>query len=196
MIGLSNDERHYGILIKNISETPVSEEPDDSQQQPFDGSELMTAVPLDESNQDHSYDQDSDQLLSQAVAPVEPNFSGDAQQQYVEDVMPVLDISDPAQLLQLMSTGDLFMEAFDLPDLPEINPENRHENEELVSHAIEDIFLPPKIQSREPANSKVMKRKSHTILTSEEIVNQKRQQLLIKAEKEAKKSKKTKKSNV
>ena len=39
----------------------MSKETDASQQQAFDGSELMTAVPLGESN--HSYDQESDQLL-------------------------------------------------------------------------------------------------------------------------------------
>ena len=64
-------------------------------------------------------------------------------------------------------------------------------NDDTVSGVIDELFLPPKIQSRETGNnSKTQKRKSHTILTSEEIVQQKRQQQIIKAEKEAKKAKK------
>ena len=91
----------------------------------------------------------SDPFLSQAAAevPFETIFSG-AAQVTTSDVIPVLDMCDPIQLMQLVSTGDLLMEPVD--NTTEITTDNSP----LMSQLIDEVFLPPKIQSREINNNK------------------------------------------
>jgi len=77
--------------------------------------------------------------------------------------------------MEVVSTGDLLMEPVD--NTTEITTDNSP----LMSQLIDEVFLPPTIQSREINNNKSEKRNSHILLTSDEIYQQKREQQNIKA---------------
>ena len=124
---------------------------------------------------------DLDQQLINLAIPMETNCHGDLDQQPINLSIPVLDISDPAQLLQLIATGDLFTETVDESAVGTIEKSKNVSasavgtiDQSNISEAVNDVFLPPKIESRSN-KSKVLKKTSHTILTSEDILEQKRQ---------------------
>ena len=77
--------------------------------------------------------------------------------------------------MEVVSTGDLLMEPVD--NTTEITTDNSP----LMSQLIDEVFLPPTIQSREINNNKSEKRNSHILLTSDGIYQQKREQQNIKA---------------
>ena len=144
---------------------------------------------------------DLDQQLTNLAIPVETNCHGDLDQQPINLSIPVLDISDPAELLQLIATGDLFTETVDESAVGTIEKSNVSAStvgtidQSNISEAVNDVFLPPKIESRSN-KSKVLKKTSHTILTSEDILEQKRQLEIRKNDKQAKKAKRVKKEKV
>lgn len=80
----------------------------------------------------------TDPLLSQSAAPMEPTFTADAHERFVENAVPVLDNSDPTKLMQLISTGDLFMEAL---VGTEENSSNTIDNNDKVSDIIDEVFI-------------------------------------------------------
>ena len=92
-----------------------------------------------------------------------------------DDIMPVIDISDPAQLLQLITDGEFLVD--DLPTcsdviptpLPEIVPEKL----ETLESCATSLFLPPQLTSREAPKRK--QQTTHKILTSNEIPGEKRE---------------------
>ena len=66
--------------------------------------------------------------------------------------------------MQLSATGDLFMETV----------AGSQEDSTDPNEVINNVFLPPKIESRPTNKSKVIKKTSHIILTTDEIIEQKR----------------------
>ena len=131
-----------------------------------------------------------------------PNCHGDLDQQPINLSIPVLDISDPAELLlQLIATGDLFTETVDESAVGTIEKSNVYASavgtidQSNITEAVNDVFLPPKIESRSN-KSKVLKKMSHTILNSEDVLEQKRQLEIRKNDKQAKKAKRVKKEKV
>ncbi|XP_060564207.1 uncharacterized protein LOC132723495 [Ruditapes philippinarum] len=127
-----------------------------------DSSEVMTAVPL------------SPQLENRDE---EPSRADDVP-------LPVLDLSDPAVLLELISSENLIMDRVDDNAFNEVSVETALD----VDNSISEVFLPPKLESRKETKNNVAKKTSHTILTSEEIVKQKREIQKRKNEKETKKA--------
>ena len=149
--------------------------------------------------------------VSTAVSPglstvVSPDVSFSEMSPSDPSLVPVLDISDPAQLLELLSTGELLVETID--ESVFVSGDNALSDFNncvvgcdgdaavgaavSVSEVIDEVFLPPKIENR-PATSKTKAKKtSHTILTCEEILSQKRELQIKKNAKAAKKVKKEK----
>ena len=112
-----------------------------------------------------------------------------------DDIMPVIDISDPAQLLQLITDGEFLVD--DLPTCSEVVPtplpEIIPEKPETFESCATSLFLPPQLTSREAPKRK--QQTTHKILTSNEILGEKREKEKVKMEKEAKKVKKMKTKN-
>jgi hypothetical protein len=117
-----------------------------------------------------------------------------------EMALPVLDLSDPAQLLELITSGDLFVEPqpFQENDTNDISlMEIDCSNNPSTSDLIESAFMPPKLESR-PNHDRIerpVKKTSHTLLTSDDILQQKKIVQLKKITKANKKAAKTKKEN-
>ena len=112
-----------------------------------------------------------------------------------DDIMRVIDISDPAQLLQLITDGEFLVD--DLPTCSEVVPiplpEIIPEKPETFESCATSLFLPPQLTSREAPKRK--QQTTHKILTSNEILGEKREKEKVKMEKEAKKVKKMKTKN-
>ena len=96
--------------------------------------------------------------------------------------LPVLDLSDPASLLELISSGYPLMENEDDNSFPDIEIDNSPD----IDGSISELFMPKKLESRNETKSNVEKKTSHTILTSNEIAEHKREVELRKNEKETK----------
>ena len=107
----------------------------------------------------------SSNIVFQKIEPSTPTPKLDS-----SDVsLPILDISDPCQLLELLSAGEAVVEDI-LPGTEELS----------LASSIDSLFLPPKIEQR-PESKRQSKAKctSHKLLTSIEVLEQK-QALLYK----------------
>ncbi|KAH3778373.1 hypothetical protein DPMN_179828 [Dreissena polymorpha] len=85
--------------------------------------------------------------------------------------LPVIDLSDPASLLKLISSGYPLMENEDDNSFTEIELDNSPD----IDGSISELFMPKKLESRNETKSNVEKKTSHTILTSNEIAEHKRE---------------------
>lgn len=146
----------------------------------------------------------------------------------LDNVQPVIDISDPNQLFQLISDGDFLVEdisstpdsngvTLDVSDQNLIPQPGTHdatldssssslseattpgkgeaipEMHDTVLNCTSSLFLPPVLSNRTSASKRRPVSTCHKILTSNEILTEKREKAQLKLEKEAKKVKKIKK---
>jgi hypothetical protein len=103
------------------------------------------------------------------------------EQQLPPSVQPVLDLSDPQLLFEFLSGSTTDIETdIDLADTVD---------EVSVESIIESLFLPPALPERPVAASKRQKCTSHRLLTSDEVLREKRE----KRDKQACKTTKSKK---
>jgi hypothetical protein len=128
-----------------------------------------------------------------------------------DDLQSVIDISDPTQLLQLITEGEFLVEDLssslcqnvqDEVDVGSLNnnmvipsfttlPISVPDESVKLEKCANTLFLPPVLTSRATPKRKVST--SHKILTSNEILGEKREKEKAKLEKEAKKIKNVKK---
>jgi hypothetical protein len=92
------------------------------------------------------------------------SFDGDNLSSSDSSLASILDISEPGQLMSLLATGDAIV--------MDIIPE---EEEISVNSSIDALFLPPQIEKRsESVEKRRSKPTSHKLLTSIEVLEQKR----------------------
>lgn len=102
-----------------------------------------------------------------------------------DDVLniPCLDLSDPSQLLALLSSGELVIE-----QSPDTSLDNIDES------SIADFYLPEQVLTRPSGKQSARQKKTtHRILTSQAVQQEKSECNRIKLEKESRKNKKRQK---
>ena len=144
------------------------------------------------------------------LEPASPSFPTSNSTDLLQDVV---DISDPQQLLELISSGDFLVEDISIPEnftqainntaddsqsLAEsqsINETSSVSSENQAADTIEtcaaSLFLPPVLETR-PSAKKRKSTTSHKILTSQAILEQKTEKEKSRIEKETKRARKIK----
>lgn len=74
------------------------------------------------------------------------------------DSASVLDLSDPVQLLELLATGDVILDNLD-NNFNEAALQSPLESE--IETSINEVFLPPKLESRNDRKQNVVRKTSH-----------------------------------
>lgn len=117
-------------------------------------------------------------------------------------LQPVVDLSDPQQLFELINSGDFLVQditselpsdVFDSASVGLSEPLQLSVTAEptTVDKIITSLFLPPALEKRAPTKRKM--NTSHKILTTQQILEEKRQKEQVKLQKEMKKKIKTEK---
>ena len=92
---------------------------------------------------------------------------------------PVLDITDPLQLMDLISNGEAFIQDLDASftyDIDFINinvNENISSREQSVNQSVDELFT-PKVTTSRPQTTKAKMCTGHKLLTSKEVLEDKK----------------------
>lgn len=128
-----------------------------------------------------------DMLIATPISESASTFELLEQQQnssfeMIETTLPVLDLSDPQLLFDFISCGTTELQT-------DIAMTDSVVHEVSVGSVVDSIFLPPELPERPVLESKRQTCKSHKLLTSEDVLREKR----LKLEKNSTKTTKTKK---